>query len=243
MTQKIINVPAEGFVWPNQPPKDCPFQQSKQFGGVYFTGVHNNHVYGDTWYPSWASDGNQYSPWTDGPLEDQQSASIGDNATTGNAVIIGDDPQDLIVKHVAPLQIASPKPYEGRYPCGSLVYNGVWYYGTYCLGPEATVKHEGLDWDWPVLGPMPGFRISTDYGKTWTPSPLSPEQAALSRAGEVPGRGEDGRAALRRFRQEHGAFARRQGVPGRHGRGRERSEAALRQFELDLGRSSSISPA
>ena len=176
VTQRIVNVPAEGFVWPSEPPKDCPFEQSKQFGGVYFTGVHNNHVYGDTWYPSWASDGNQYSPWTDGPLEDQQSASIGENATTGNGVIIGDDPQDLIVKHVSPLQIASPKPYGGRYPCGSLVYNGVWYYGTYCLGPEATVKHEGRDWDFPVLGPMPGFRISTDYGKTWTPSPLSPER-------------------------------------------------------------------
>jgi hypothetical protein len=176
VSQKLINVPAEGFAWPNQPPKDCPFPPSKQFGGVYFTGAHNNHVYGDTWFPSWASDGNQYSPWTDGPLEDQQSASIGDNATTGSGVIVGDDPQDLIVKHVAPLQVASPRPYAGRYPCGSLVYNGVWYYGTYCLGPEATVKHEGRDWDFPNLGPMPGFRISTDYGKTWTPSPLSPSK-------------------------------------------------------------------
>ena len=36
------------------------------------------------------------------------------------------------------------------------------------------MKHEGFTYNWPVLGPMPGFRISRDFGKTWTPSPLSP---------------------------------------------------------------------
>ena len=34
--------------------------------------------------------------------------------------------------------------------------------------------HEGMTWNWPVLGPIPGFRISTDYGKTWTDSPHTP---------------------------------------------------------------------
>jgi hypothetical protein len=38
------------------------------------------------------------------------------------------------------------------------------------------VKHEGFTYNWPVLGPMPGFRISKDCGKTWTPSPLSPDK-------------------------------------------------------------------
>ena len=89
---------------------------------------------------------------------------------------------------------------------------------------------------------MPGFRISTDFGKTWTPSPLSPEPAAVSRAEEVHGPGEDGLPALRRFRQEHGAFARRQGVSGRHGRRGERSAAALRQPELDHRRSGVSGP-
>jgi hypothetical protein len=43
--------------------------------------------------------------------------------------------------------------------------------------------HEGMAWNWPVLGPIPGFRISTDYGKTWTDTqhtpakPLFPEPA------------------------------------------------------------------
>jgi len=76
-------------------------------------------------------------------------------------------------------------PYQGRYPCGSLVYNGVWYYGTYCTGPSGWVIHYGRTYNWPILGPVPGFRISTDYGKTWidtphTPAdPLFPEPAGL----------------------------------------------------------------
>ncbi len=166
----------EGFLWPNRPPKDCPFEQSEQFSGVYFTGRHHDRNYGDTWYPSWAADGNLYSPWTDGTTEGAGSWSIGLGETTGQAVMIGDDPQKLLVKNTAPPQKAGPKPYAGRYPCGSLVYNGVWYYGTYCLGPAAEVEHDGFKYNWPVMGPMPGFRTSTDYGKTWTPSPLSPEK-------------------------------------------------------------------
>ena len=50
-------------------------------------------------------------------------------------MLIGDDPLRLTIRNTSPPQPASPRPYEGRYPCGSLVYNGVWYYGTYCLGP------------------------------------------------------------------------------------------------------------
>ena len=48
---------------------------------------------------------------------------------------------------------ASPDPYEGRYPAGSLVYHGVWYYGTYCLQDGG--KH--LDFD--VLGPFVGYPL------------------------------------------------------------------------------------
>ncbi len=31
-------------------------------------GFHSDYRFADTWYPSWAADGNLYSPWTDGPL-------------------------------------------------------------------------------------------------------------------------------------------------------------------------------
>lgn len=158
----------------------CPFAQSKQFDKIYFTGAHHTRNYGDTWYPSWASDGNLYSPFADGTTEGEEAICIEDEnyklPRTGNAVMIGDDPRNLIVKNTCPPQLASPKPFEGRYPCGSLVYNGVWYYGTYCLGPHTHTTHDNLSYMWPIMGPMPGFRISTDYGKTWTPSPLTPDK-------------------------------------------------------------------
>ncbi len=171
------NEPEQGFDWPSKPPAGCPFESSTMLTGIHFTGRHSDYHCGDTWYPSWASDGNLYSPWTDGNTDGVNSNSgNGTNAVTGNAVLIGDDPLHLQVKNTAPPQAAAADPYAGRYPCGSLVYNGVWYYGTYCLGPSGKVTHEGMDWNWPVLGPMPGFRISTDYGRTWNPSPCSPEK-------------------------------------------------------------------
>ena len=71
---------------------------------VFHRGVSHVGGYGDTWYPSWASDGNMYSPWTDGTTEGVTSVSIENDtdwkiATTGNAVMIGDDPQNLIIKN------------------------------------------------------------------------------------------------------------------------------------------------
>lgn len=175
--QRLVDAPRPApFVWPDQAPAGCPFPRSTELTGILFTGVHSDYHCGDTWYPSWASDGNLYSPWTDGTTDGVGSSSGGEGATTGNAIMIGDDPLRLTIRNTSPPQPASPRPYEGRYPCGSLVHDGVWYYGTYCLGPSGSVQHEGFTYNWPVLGPMPGFRISTDGGRTWTPSPLSPEK-------------------------------------------------------------------
>ena len=159
--QRLVAAPPAGRqVWPSRPPKDCPFEPSKTLTGVLFTGVHSDYHCGDTWYPSWAADGNQYSPWTDGRTDGVGSSSGGLHAVTGNAILTGDDPLRLTIHNTAPPQPASPRPYEGRYPCGSLVYNGIWYYGTYCLGPAGSVSYQGFAYNWPVLGPMPGFRIS-----------------------------------------------------------------------------------
>jgi len=168
-----------GFVWPSEIPADCPFPRSPTLTGVYFTGKHSDYRCGDTFYPSWAGDGNLYSPWTDGTTDGVKCYS-GDlpkrGAITGHAVMTGDDPLKLEIKNTSPPKEAWAKPYRGRYPCGSLVHNGIWYYGTYCLGPKPTLKHNGFDWNWPNLGPMPGFQISRDLGKTWEASPLSPEK-------------------------------------------------------------------
>lgn len=168
-----------GFAWSSGIPEDCPFPRSRTLTGVYFTGKHSDYRCGDTFYPSWASDGNLYTPWTDGTTDGVKCYS-GDlpkrGAITGHAVMIGDDPLKLEIKNTSPPKEAAAKPYRGRYPCGSLVHNGIWYYGTYCLGPKPTYKHNGFDWNWPNLGPMPGFQISRDFGKTWETSPLTPEK-------------------------------------------------------------------
>jgi hypothetical protein len=167
----------DGFAWESAIPDDCPFPRSTNLTGIYFTGWHSDYRLADTWYPSWASDGNLYSPFTDGKVDGVPSGSgKGANAETGHAVMIGDDPLKLVITNTSPPKVASALPYLGRYPAGSLVHNGIWYYGTYCLGPAGRFQHGGFVWNWPNLGPMPGFQISRDCGKTWEASPHTPEQ-------------------------------------------------------------------
>ncbi len=162
-------------VWPFTAPANCPFPRSESLLGIGFTGRHAEYTGADTWYPSWAKDGNLYSPWTDGNVNGLGSSSAGDSATTGHATILGDDPLKLVVTNQGIFK-SSPRPYEGRYPCGSLVYDGIWYYGTYCLHPSGQVPRDGIPYNWPWLGPFVGFRWSTDFGKTWTQTPCTPER-------------------------------------------------------------------
>ena len=87
-------IPADGtpFAWDSPVPKDCPFPRSTTLTGITFTGRHSDYHCGDTWYPSWASDGNLYSPWTDGTTEGVKCGSgSGKTAMTGHAVMIGDE--------------------------------------------------------------------------------------------------------------------------------------------------------
>lgn len=168
----------KGLQWGSEIPEDCPFERSTDLSGLSFTDRHAEYEKADTWYPSWASDGNLYSPWTDGVVKGLRSDSSDKRtypeATTGNATIIGDDPMNLkIVDHA--IYASAAAPYRGRYPAGSLVYNGVWYYGTYCLHGGQVAKHQGTTYNWPWLGPFVGFRTSTDLGKTWTETPCTPE--------------------------------------------------------------------
>ena len=158
-------------VWPSKPPAGCPFQKSTDITGLAFTGRHVRYANADTWYPSWAANGRMYSPWTDGKVGSVSSNSIGKKATTGFATILGDDPLHLEIIDAGTYP-GDPTPYEGRYPCGSLVYNGVWYYGTYCLLDSDHDPGKGLNWD--ILGPLVGYRYSLDYGKTWHDTPHTP---------------------------------------------------------------------
>jgi len=176
-TERLIDAPPKQDykVWISEPPPDCPFKQSDTIIGLGFTGRHREYTGADTWYPSWASDNNLYSPWTDGAVNGLGVSSAGKNAGAGYATIIGDDPLNLIITNQG-IYKSDPSPYEGRYPCGSLVYDGVWYYGTYCLHPAGRVPRDGIDYNWPWLGPFVGFRWSTDFGKTWTQTPCVPDK-------------------------------------------------------------------
>jgi len=178
----------EPFVWKSETPADCPFPQSRNFNGIKFLGVKSGFHFGDTWYPTWANDDKLYSPWTDGRCirmdGSWESSNSGDtdHATTGQAVIEGNDPMNLKIISLG-LNRASSLPYNGRYPCGSLIYNGVWYYGTYCLGPAGHAKFGDKVYNWPWLGSFVGFRYSTDYGLTWKDCPLTPEKSLFRETG------------------------------------------------------------
>jgi len=187
--QRIIPAPATVKlpyrVWPSVAPEGCPFPSSALIAGLGFTGKHAEYADADTWYPSWASDGAMYSTFTDGRVNGLESVSFGQHARTGYAKVVGDDPMHLQIVD-AGMNEAAPTPYGGRYPCGSLMVNGVWYCGTYCLmneggSNEPLVTLPSGEYNWSVLGPFVGFRHSTDGGKTWiqtkhTPShPLFPE--------------------------------------------------------------------
>jgi hypothetical protein len=184
----------EPFVWKSEPPADCPFSPSRELTGLQFTGVHSDYHFADTWYPSWAGDGNLYSPFTDGEVYGEGSNSDGNTesreslnpqrrkATTGQGILIGDDPLNLTVKSLGLVQ-ADPYPYGGRYPCGSLVHNGVWYYGTYCLAPYGITRYGKTDFNWPWSGPLVGFRISKDFGKSWQETPHTPGKPLFGESG------------------------------------------------------------
>lgn len=155
------------FTWPvyvnqNSWALQNKIPHSNDIKNIQFTGRYANYTDADTWYPTWASDGNLYSPYTDGMVEGIGAGSwAGPKATTGQAKIEGDNPLDLKVTSLG-TKLGPATPYEGHYPAGSLIHNDIWYYGTYCL-----LDDKSLGMNWPILGPFVGFRISYDYGKTW----------------------------------------------------------------------------
>ncbi len=183
------------FTWESTPPSDCPFEESEQYTGIRFTGQKSGFRVGDTWYPSWAEDDRLYSPFTDGHcprLDGGNDLSISDGVvkfgygaertSTGQAVMEGDDPMTLTIYSLG-ISHASSLPYHGRYPAGSLVYNGTWYYGTYCLDPAGQTQFGDTIYNWPWLGPFVGFRHSNDYGRTWTETPHTPEESIFGETG------------------------------------------------------------
>lgn len=108
---------------------------------------------------------------------------MGRNASTAQARIAGSDPLNLFVQDIPPQIDGDPRPYGGRYPAGSLLYNGVWYYGTYTLRNNSQNDCGGVGWT--ELGPFVGFRTSTDGGANWLDTPHSPSQSLFGENPDV----------------------------------------------------------
>jgi hypothetical protein len=177
--QAMTNPP---IAWPDSTGADCPFPRSTRISQVKFTG--RSYVApgsgADTWYPSWATDGAMYSTFADGTVNGVTVQGYSDPGSqiTGHARIDGDDPLALKITVVSTFH-NDPRPYAGRYPSASLVYNGVWYYGTYTLDDLNGACH-----NWCVQGPFVGFRQSTDAGKTWIDTKYTPADPVFGESGK-----------------------------------------------------------
>ena len=161
---------SENYDWTswgnNRLPKECRLPLSKDFGGISFTGRYASYTKADTWYITLATDGTMYSCYTDGSVNGEGAFS----PKPRSARIVGTDPLDLQVSAVGKLidhngndKIAGR---FGRYPCAQLMYNDIWYYGTYLLEQNDRSVYVP-NFDWPILQPFVGFRVSDDFGESW----------------------------------------------------------------------------
>ena len=208
---KIPGATGKWTTWPNVPQSGIPWPASKDLlGWQYLSGANPGYGGGDhyarsadTWYPSWGADNKLYTSFTDGSVKDDATGNVtrsgsggktgqGYNSTTGQAVILGDDPFGLNITQVETFT-SSTYPYEGRYPCGQLVYKGNWWYGTYYLdNPNATVggNYVGPNpgpncGNWCIQGPVVDFRLSTDAGVTWDEPRLNATSGSDNLFGET----------------------------------------------------------
>jgi len=182
----------EPFIWQSKTSENCPFKQSKELTGIKFLGIKSGYHYGDTWYPTSASNDTLYSPWTenkkkrlDGYEDNSRSWVDPVHITTGQGIITGDDPLTMKAYSIGLHHKSPAYPYHGRYPAGSLIYNGTWYYGTYCLDPAGYTRYGNNDTiNWPWMGPFVGFRYSKDYGHTWNECPHTPDKPIFGESGQ-----------------------------------------------------------
>jgi len=70
----------------------------------------------------------------------------------------------------------------GRFPCGSLVYEGTWWYGTYYVPtyPTGPSSGPGNVLTGGLLGPLVDFRHTTEF------SPTNPSNASWYKIIRIP---------------------------------------------------------
>ncbi len=167
--KSLIDI-SENYNWTswgnNRLPKECRLPLSKDFGGISFTGRYASYTNADTWYIISSTDGNMYSCYTDGSVNGEGAFS----PRPRSGKIVGTDPLRLQVSAIGKLidhngndKIAGK---YGRYPCAQLMYNDIWYYGTYLLEQDDRTMYVP-NFDWAILQPFVGFRVSGDFGETW----------------------------------------------------------------------------
>lgn len=167
-------------IWNDEPPFKCPFEQSDAFSAVGFTGEIWSGGEADTFYPSWAKDGNLYSCFTDGSVDGVTVSSRSSDANSISKIayltIQGDHPTELTFTDHGILE-HDCAPYRGRYPSANLVHEDNWYIGTYALD-DLHASNYG------TLGPFIGFHVSTDLGKTWKKCPHTAANPLFGESGK-----------------------------------------------------------
>ena len=220
-----------GTIWPSEPPTNCPFKPTKSVTAFVFTGRHAEYTHADTWYPSWAADGKMYSPWTDGNVNGLRSNSGGQGS---HDRLRHDHRRRSAASCTCDQGVykSDPAPYAGRYPCGSLVLQRrlVLRHLLPASGGQRDARRHHLQL--AVAGAVRRLPLVHRFRQDVDADALHAGQAAVRRERPAWRAGQDRLAALRGFRQEHGALARRQGVSGGPRRARRR-EPPLRLQQLD----------
>lgn len=156
------------WMWHNPEPRPgFPIGESDEITGLGFLSdvIIQPYAFADTWYPSWGSDDRLYSPFMDGFIFGGVGVSgLSDPPTMGWAILTGNDPGSLLQLASSGSITTEKGSYKYRYGTTNLMHDGVWYYGSYL---QSAIQASGL------MGPFMGFHVSTDFGSSWTPSPIS----------------------------------------------------------------------
>ncbi|HEY3704769.1 MAG TPA: hypothetical protein VGL22_06875 [Terracidiphilus sp.] len=117
--------------------------------------------------------------------QDRIFAPADRGTTSGNAILMGEDPFALTVKPLEPFRQVSPR-YEGYYPCANLVHKGIWYYGGYYCHRWLNQHNVPITYE---LGGFGGFRMSRDGGASWQESPHDDQRPLFPETGRCSGGG------------------------------------------------------
>ena len=177
-----INKAANPYSWPDAPPADCTFEASTDIVGITFTGRYANYTGADTFYLAWASDGDCYSPWTDGYVwtdrkQEPLDCSYCNVAYKYKRKLLGLQkgsplPEDRYLYHchsnVAPtctgqMRITGDSPLDLEFEVLGKMYSGMALYP--CVSVIADdVFYIGTYSAFEDGGRFNGFRYSSDWG-------------------------------------------------------------------------------